>query len=89
MKLKTAKTVYIVCTAVEATLFVAAYLSLGSLSRLWLIAGLAVLCVNTALSVKYLRCPHCGSLLTRLTSITHCPYCGEDLNPEAKGGVRK
>ena len=89
MKLKTAKTVYIVCTAAEAVLFVAAYLTFGSVSRLLLIAGLVVLCVNTALSVKYLRCPHCGSLLTRLTSITHCPYCGEDLDPEAKGGARK
>ena len=87
MNLKTAKIIYIVCTVVELALFVTAYLWLSSFSKYLGIAGLLVLCVNVVFSLKYLRCPHCGALLTRVILIRCCPYCGEALDEPPKGGI--
>ena len=86
MKFKTVRTVYIVCTLTELALFTAAFWADQPAKTGFGIALLTVLVLNAIFSFKYVRCPHCGSLLNRVVFITCCPYCGEDLDAPPKGG---
>ena len=86
MKFKTIRTIYVVCTLLELALFTAASLVDFPRKAPFGIALLILLVLNAIFSFKYVRCPHCGSLLNRVVFINCCPHCGEDLDAPPKGG---
>ena len=86
MKFKTAKRIYIIGTLLELALLCVVGLIGDTRAAPWLAGLLVLLVVNAIFSVRYLRCPHCGSLLNRVAFINCCPHCGEELEQEPKGG---
>ncbi len=86
MKLSTARTaVYACMAAVVVTGLITALVQTPVCFILLILA----LTAELVFFFGWIRCPHCGRHLDRTgmnSEITHCPFCGEPLDPDSRSG---
>ena len=81
MKLKIARRIVFATWGIIILLAFIASLTESVISQVSAILALVVVAISIVISIRFVRCPYCDSLLRVYHfKYKHCPHCGEKLD---------